>query len=85
MGGLHAFTHTWKNRTEHAMLAILSALSPRSEEVKGDAGATLSNVGGVWRDDFLNLYAPPITILETLFAEMGGIIFFGVGCAAADF
>ena len=59
LGGLHDFTHSWKNPTERDLLAIPSTHSPRYGKVKGDAGASLSNVGGVGRDHFLIYMRPP--------------------------
>ena len=48
-GGMRDSTHAWKNPTELALLAIISAYSLRSEEVTGASGEALSSVGGVGR------------------------------------
>ena len=52
LGGPRASMHACKNPTERALSAIRFAHSPRSVDVKGAAGAALSNVGGVGRDNF---------------------------------
>ena len=70
--GPHASTHYWKNPTDHALLDSCLTHLPRSGWVNMAAGAALSKVGGVRRDSFFNIEAPPIAIPETLFADMGG-------------
>ena len=49
-GCMYAPTHAWKTPTDRALSDIIFAHSLRYGGAEGDAGADVSNVGGIVRD-----------------------------------
>ena len=65
-GCMYAPTHAWKTPTDRALSDIIFAHSLRYGGAEGDAGADVSNVGGIVRDKNVLIFNLPLLLYRRL-------------------